>query len=211
MGPTFARPSPRPRRPPPPHQLVLAPARLRRVVLGNLRDVVDRPRVHEHHHEGPLVGNVSDCTAYPFIYAVTFANQFGPTDVGTTKCLFNLDFTSSHSNSKRKKIVIYVVVVACVVILILGFAVFWFLRRRKERLLKQKWKSMRTDTNMSSGLDSISASTTLIRFTFDEIKAATRNFARDHIIGRGGYGNVYKGVLPDDSEVALKRWAPQLE
>ncbi|XP_057782508.1 probable LRR receptor-like serine/threonine-protein kinase RKF3 [Salvia miltiorrhiza] len=156
--------------------------------------------------QGPSVGNVSDCTAYPFIYAAAFANQFGPADVGTTKCLFNLDFTSSHSNSKRKKIVISVVVVACVVILVLGFAVFWFLRRRKERLLKQKWKSMRTDTNMSSGLDSISASTTLIRFTFDEIKAATRNFARDHIIGRGGYGNVYKGVLPDDSEVALKRF-----
>ncbi|XP_041994405.1 probable LRR receptor-like serine/threonine-protein kinase RKF3 [Salvia splendens] len=156
--------------------------------------------------QGASIGNVSDCTAYPFIYAAAFSNQFGPTDVGTAKCLFNLDFTSPKSNSKRKKIVISVVVVACVVILVLGFAVFWFVRRRKERLLKQKLKSMRTDTNMSSGLDSISASTTLIRFTFDEIKAATRNFARDHIIGRGGYGNVYKGVLPDGSEVALKRF-----
>ncbi|KAK4539150.1 hypothetical protein RGQ29_031949 [Quercus rubra] len=35
---------------------------------------------------------------------------------------------------------------------------------------------------------------------------ATKNFARDSIIGRGGYGNVYKGVLPDGSEVALKRF-----
>lgn len=65
---------------------------------------------------------------------------------------------------------------------------------------------MRTDTNMSSGLDSISASTSLIRFTFDEIKGSTRNFSRDYIIGKGGYGNVYKGVLPDGSEVALKRF-----
>ncbi|KAL1542690.1 putative LRR receptor-like serine/threonine-protein kinase rkf3 [Salvia divinorum] len=156
--------------------------------------------------QGPSIGNVSDCTAYPFIYAAAFANHFGPTDVGTTKCLFYLDFTSSRSNSKRKKIVISVAVVVSVVILILGFTVFWFLRSRKERLLKQKLKSMRTDTNMSSTLDSFGASTTLIRFTFDEIKAATRNFSRDHIIGRGGYGNVYKGVLPDDSEVALKRF-----
>ncbi|KAG6435178.1 hypothetical protein SASPL_100048 [Salvia splendens] len=163
-------------------------------------------QIRSSYLQGESIGNVSDCTAYPFIYAAAFANQFGPTDVGTTKCLFNLDFTSSNSNSKRKKIVISVVVVACVVILILGFSLLWFLRSRKERLLKQKLKIMRTDTNLSSRLDSFGASTTLIRFTFDEIKAATRNFSRDHIIGRGGYGNVYKGVLPDDSEVALKRF-----
>ncbi|KAH6814004.1 receptor-like kinase in in flowers 3 [Perilla frutescens var. frutescens] len=156
---------------------------------------------------GPSVGNVSDCTAFPFIYAAAFANQFGPTDAGTAKCLFNLDFTASDSSSKRKKkIMISVTVGACVVILILGFALLWLLRRRRDRLLKQKWASMRTETNTSSGLDSISASTTLIRFTFDEIKGATRNFSRDYIIGKGGYGNVYKGVLPDGSEVALKRF-----
>lgn len=155
---------------------------------------------------GTSVGNVSDCTAFPFIYAAAFANQFGPTDAGTAKCLFNLDFTSSKSSSKKKKIIISVVAVACVVIVILGFAVFWFLRRRREKLLKQKWLSMRSETNVSSGLDSISASTTLIRFTFDEIKTATRKFSRDSIIGRGGYGNVYKGVLPDGSEVAFKRF-----
>lgn len=157
---------------------------------------------------GTSVGNVSDCTAYPLIYAAAFSNRFGPTDVGTAKCLFNLDFTSSDSNSKRKKIIIIISVVlaACVLISILGFALLLLLRRRKEKLLKRRWSSMRTDTNMSSGLDSISASTNLTRFTFDEIKAATKNFSRDYIIGRGGYGNVYKGVLPDDSEVALKRF-----
>ena len=57
-----------------------------------------------------------------------------------------------------------------------------------------------------SGLDSMKESTTLIRFTFDEIKKATRNFSRDNIIGRGGYGNVYKGFLPDGTEVAMKRF-----
>ncbi|PIN26076.1 Serine/threonine protein kinase [Handroanthus impetiginosus] len=155
---------------------------------------------------GPSIGNVSDCTAYPFIYAGAFSNHFGPTDEGTAKCLFNLDFTSSNSNSKKKKIVICVVVVVCGVVLLLGFAVFWFFRRKKARLLKQKWNHVRNSTNPSSGLDAISESTTLIRFTFDEIKAATKNFSRENIIGKGGYGNVYKGVLPDGSEVALKRF-----
>ncbi|KAL8530754.1 hypothetical protein ACS0TY_007700 [Phlomoides rotata] len=157
---------------------------------------------------GGSIGNVSDCTAYPFIYIAAFGNQFGPTDLGTAKCLFYLDFTSSNSSSKKKKkIIVISVVVVCVVILILGVAAFCFSRRIKARHMKQKWNnSMKNQTNVSSGLDSISASTTLIRFSFDEIKAATKNFSRVNIIGKGGYGNVYKGVLGDGSEVALKRF-----
>ncbi|CAA2940090.1 probable LRR receptor-like serine threonine-kinase RKF3 [Olea europaea subsp. europaea] len=84
--------------------------------------------------------------------------------------------------------------------------VFWFFRRRRKKFLKPKSTNVTNDVNTSSGLDSISGSTTLIRFKFDEIKAATKNFSWDNIIGRGGYGNVYKGVLPDGSEVALKRF-----
>lgn len=62
-----------------------------------------------------------------------------------------------------------------------------------------------TDTK-SMALENISASTTLIKFTFEEIKASTKNFSRDSIIGKGGYGNVYSGKLRDGSEVALKRF-----
>ncbi|XP_022772220.1 putative receptor protein kinase ZmPK1 [Durio zibethinus] len=41
------------------------------------------------------------------------------------------------------------------------------------------------------------------RFTFDELKEATQNFSEE--IGRGGAGAVYKGMLPDDRVVAVKR------
>ncbi|GFQ02350.1 probable LRR receptor-like serine/threonine-protein kinase rkf3 [Phtheirospermum japonicum] len=158
---------------------------------------------------GRSAGNVSDCTSYPFIYAAAFGNHFGPSDVGNAKCLFNLDFTSSNSGSKRKKtVIIIVVVVVCGLVLILGVLGFWLRRRKKANRLfiQQSLNKMRNDTNASSGLDSLSASTTLIRFTFDEIKTATKNFSRINIIGKGGYGNVYKGSLPDGSELALKRF-----
>ncbi|CAN0915264.1 Probable LRR receptor-like serine/threonine-protein kinase RKF3, partial [Linum grandiflorum] len=46
----------------------------------------------------------------------------------------------------------------------------------------------------------------LVKFKFDKIKKATRNFSRDNIIGKGGYGNVFKGRLMDGSEVAVKRF-----
>lgn len=52
----------------------------------------------------------------------------------------------------------------------------------------------------------MSESTTLVKFSFDEIKKATNNFSRHNIIGRGGYGNVFKGVLPDGTQVAFKRF-----
>ncbi|KAH7533772.1 hypothetical protein FEM48_Zijuj04G0167300 [Ziziphus jujuba var. spinosa] len=62
------------------------------------------------------------------------------------------------------------------------------------------------EVGFDSALESISGSTNLVKFSFDEIKKVTRNFSSDYIIGRGGYGNMYKEVLVDGSEVALKRF-----
>uniref|UniRef100_A0A0A0K8D9 Protein kinase domain-containing protein n=1 Tax=Cucumis sativus TaxID=3659 RepID=A0A0A0K8D9_CUCSA len=41
-------------------------------------------------------------------------------------------------------------------------------------------------------------------FTGKEIKRATHNFSADRLLGVGGYGEVYKGVLEDGTAVAVK-------
>ncbi|KAH7440795.1 hypothetical protein KP509_03G010900 [Ceratopteris richardii] len=45
----------------------------------------------------------------------------------------------------------------------------------------------------------------LRRFTFRELQTATENFHSSKILGRGGFGNVYKACLSDNSVVAVKR------
>ena len=42
-------------------------------------------------------------------------------------------------------------------------------------------------------------------FMFEEVQNATNNFHADTMLGRGGYGHVYKGLLPDGIVVAVKR------
>lgn len=47
------------------------------------------------------------------------------------------------------------------------------------------------------------------RFTFDELKAITRDFSRK--VGSGGFGSVYEGVLGDGTMVAVKQLEDPLQ
>ncbi|XP_039682988.1 cysteine-rich receptor-like protein kinase 25 [Medicago truncatula] len=44
-----------------------------------------------------------------------------------------------------------------------------------------------------------------LQFDWVVIEAATNNFSTDNYIGKGGFGEVYKGILVDGREVAIKR------
>ncbi|GLU03468.1 hypothetical protein SLE2022_206650 [Rubroshorea leprosula] len=148
--------------------------------------------------------NVSNCTTYTLTYAAAFVNHYGPTDKVTAFCLFALGFFGSSSGNKKRKVMILVVLIGVGVGLVIVIGGCWFIYKKHKHL---KMKNLRDRArNLEIGTGLIRESTTLVKFGFDEIKKATKNFSRDNIIGSGGYGNVYKGVLLDGSEVALKRF-----
>ncbi|PNX63437.1 cysteine-rich receptor-like protein kinase, partial [Trifolium pratense] len=47
----------------------------------------------------------------------------------------------------------------------------------------------------------------LFQFDFETIRLATSNFSNANMLGEGGFGIVYKGMLPDGQNVAIKRLA----
>ncbi|CAA6665666.1 unnamed protein product [Spirodela intermedia] len=69
------------------------------------------------------------------------------------------------------------------------FGVIWYCLRRKA-IKNDELKGLKLKTNC---------------FSLKRIKAATRDFDPENKIGEGGFGPVYKGVLPDGSMIAVKQ------
>ncbi|GJN27077.1 hypothetical protein PR202_gb15064 [Eleusine coracana subsp. coracana] len=69
--------------------------------------------------------------------------------------------------------------------------------------VRSSFSSMSSSTaSFSSTIETYPA--TVKTFSISELEKATENFSFSKIIGEGGYGRVYRGVIDDDVEVAVK-------
>ncbi|KAK9096309.1 hypothetical protein Sjap_021806 [Stephania japonica] len=84
--------------------------------------------------------------------------------------------------------------------------IYWVLQKRKLIRLKEKFFQQNGGMLLQQHLTSCerSAETTKI-FTSEELRKATDNYHESHILGRGGYGTVFKGILSDKRIVAIKK------
>uniref|UniRef100_A0A2C9U801 Non-specific serine/threonine protein kinase n=1 Tax=Manihot esculenta TaxID=3983 RepID=A0A2C9U801_MANES len=87
------------------------------------------------------------------------------------------------------------------------FVYLWLYNRRKgtTRETRNKRLVYSIDTLPEDGLSGIESHPHLEFFCFSAILHATNNFSPANILGQGGFGPVYKGLLPNGQEVAVKR------
>ncbi|XP_059445270.1 protein NSP-INTERACTING KINASE 1-like isoform X1 [Corylus avellana] len=83
----------------------------------------------------------------------------------------------------------------CICLLILGFGfLLWWRQRRNQQIFFDVYEH---HEELCLG--------NLKKFQFKELQIATNNFSSKNMIGKGGFGNVYKGYLQDGTTVAVKR------
>ncbi|XP_038704366.1 protein NSP-INTERACTING KINASE 3 isoform X2 [Tripterygium wilfordii] len=80
------------------------------------------------------------------------------------------------------------------IILVIGL-LFWWRYRRNQQIFFDINEQYDPEVRLGH----------LKRYTFKELRAATNHFSSKNILGKGGFGIVYKGCLSDGSVVAVKR------
>ncbi|XP_010664061.1 putative wall-associated receptor kinase-like 16 [Vitis vinifera] len=68
-----------------------------------------------------------------------------------------------------------------------------------------EWKKLARHKNFKKNGGLLLKRQRIKLFTEAELKKATNNYDRSRLLGRGGSGHVYKGILADDVQVAVKK------
>ncbi|KAF5811275.1 putative protein kinase RLK-Pelle-WAK family [Helianthus annuus] len=89
----------------------------------------------------------------------------------------------------------------------IGYWTYTKLDRRKKARIKKKYFTKNGGHLLKQLQISSSESRVMIIkvYTAEEMEKATKNFSRSRVLGKGGQGTVYKGVLHDGTVVAIKK------
>ncbi|KAD2805053.1 hypothetical protein E3N88_38430 [Mikania micrantha] len=107
------------------------------------------------------------------------------------------ELSGLHSNFRRKKRAVMVVTLSTAAVLtLLGLILAFYTKR--------KWKK-RSDAEIEGNSTNQMRSAEVPLFSLSKISRATNDFSIDNKLGEGGFGPVYKGVLEEGQEIAVKR------
>ncbi|XP_023748607.1 protein NSP-INTERACTING KINASE 1 [Lactuca sativa] len=110
-----------------------------------------------------------------------------------------LNNTQSENNlEKRKTHKIAIAIgtsVGCILSLLFGIVLIWWRKTRNCELSFDAEDKHPEEVSLGN----------LRKFQLRELQIATHNFSNKNILGKGGFGHVYKGILHDGTSVAVKR------
>ncbi|KAF7816780.1 putative wall-associated receptor kinase-like 16 [Senna tora] len=118
----------------------------------------------------------------------------------------DIDECSIKNNCSKTCQNIYGISVALLFVITLVFLLCWVHKRRTLKQLRRRNFEQNGGTMLQgygSMLEGYGDRTKI--FAEVELKTATKNFDESRILGRGGQGTVYKGILPDNTLVAIKK------
>ncbi|XP_041010398.1 protein NSP-INTERACTING KINASE 1-like [Juglans microcarpa x Juglans regia] len=133
----------------------------------------------------------------PLICATRSEECSGTTSLLPSFTSNNLQKTQPSGTTKGQKIALaFGSSLGCVCLLLLGFGfLFWWRQRHNQQIFFDVYEQHHEQLCLGN----------LRRFQFRELQIATNNFSSKNLIGKGGFGNVYKGYLEDGMVVAVKR------
>ncbi|KMS95257.1 hypothetical protein BVRB_010520, partial [Beta vulgaris subsp. vulgaris] len=93
---------------------------------------------------------------------------------------------------------------AMIIFLVIGFIFYWKhgkkqLKQMRESFFRQNGGLLLHQKLSGRKIDGLKV------FTAEDLENATNKYNDKYVIGRGGFGIVYKGILPDNQHIAIKR------
>ncbi|KAI5063647.1 hypothetical protein GOP47_0022194 [Adiantum capillus-veneris] len=101
-------------------------------------------------------------------------------------------------------VAIVVAVVTIVVALVLGLLAV-VRRRQLHSMWMSFWRPIHAGAESAHTRPSKARASKVFSFTSEAIRVATKNYDTSMVIGKGGFGDVYKGILDDGRVVAIKK------